>query len=383
MGYKETSNRYGPGWRGPNFFWQGRRRWALLELTGQLADLVRLRVPLGEGISAMALDAPDRKVRSLLFVLSLDLKNGLSLHEALARRPNFFPQFYVDAIRVGEETGRLGTVLERLEDGLLQTGRFQDELAGHLFYLKAILLSVVLVGTLAIVMLSSQFREIFSSFGAALPWTTQWLMRLHQPLSMVPGWVAPVWMVIPCILLLALVLVWIERTIPLLSLHRSRRSRLLWRIVLHVPWVGPLYRYRDLTHMAQQLETLTWAGLPLDKALDDVAVSDVSPVMSAALSRLGCAVRSGLSFDAALSREKKRLFPHMFRGLVQLGGQAGALSESLGQLAQLYQGETLNRARMLLNVGAPLGVCCVGAYVFLVCHSFYGVIFGLSAMVKP
>ena len=378
MPSEKTSNKYGPGWRGPRFFLQGRRRWALLEMTGQLADLVRLRVPLGDGISAMALDAPDRKVRALLFVLSLDLKNGLSLHETMARRPNFFPDFYVDTVRVGEETGRLETVLERLENSLLQTGRFHDELAGHLFYLKAILLSVLMVGTLAIAVLSTQFREIFYSCGAALPWTTQWLIRLHQPLSMIPAWA-----IIPAILLLALVLLRLERTVPLLSMQRSRLSRLLWRVLLHVPWIGRLYRSRDLAHVAQQLETLTWAGLPLDKALADVALSDVSPMMSAALSRLSNAVRQGLSFDAALGREETRLFPHIFRGLVQLGGQAGALSDSFGQLAQIHQAETLNRARMLLNLGAPLGVCCVGAYVFLVCHSFYGVVFALSSLVKP
>ncbi len=378
MPSQETSKKYGPEWRGPRFLWQGRRRWALLELTGQLAELVRLRVPLGDGISAMALDAPDRRVRALLFVLSMDLKNGLSLHEALARRSLFFPDSYVDAVRVGEATGRLGKVLERLEDSLLQTARFQDELAGHLFYLKAILLSVVMVGTLAVVALSSQFREIFSSFGGPLPWTTQWLIRLHQPLSTVSAWG-----VIPGILMLALTLTWLERSIPLLSEKRGRLGRLLWRVLMHLPWVGPLYRSRDLTHAAQQLETLTWAGLPLDKALADAAMSDVSPMMSAALSRLSSAVCKGLSFDAALDREKTGLFPNTFRGLVQLGDQAGALSESLGQLAQLYQSETLNRARMLLNVGAPLGVCCVGAYVFLVCHSFYGVIFGLSSLVRP
>ena len=194
---------------------------------------------------------------------------------------------------------------------------------------------------------------------------------------------APTWLVLPGVVLFALLLTWLERTVPLLSVQRNRLSRIVWQVLLHLPWVGPLYRARDLTHAAQQLETLVWAKLPLDKALDDVAAGDVSPAMSAALNRLGKAVRQGLSFDAALGREKTRMFPQTFRGLVQLGDQAGALSESLGQLAQIYRCETLNRAYMLVNVGAPLGVCCVGAYVFLICRSFYGVVFALSSLVTP
>jgi type II secretory pathway component PulF len=371
-------NKYGPGWHGPIFFRQGQRRRALLEMTGQLADLVHLRIPLEDGVSALALDAPDRKVRTLFFVLSMDLKSGLSLHEALARRPNFFPASYVDAVRVGEESGRLGTILDRLDSGLRQAARFQEELAGHLLYLKAILFSVLLVGTLAIVALDGQFSEIFGGFGSALPWTTQLLARFHEPLSMLSPRVVPVG-----VLLLALALRHLERRVSSLASRRTLTNRLLWRILTRLPWVGGLCRARDLAHVAQQLETLTWAGLPLDKALDDAASGNVSPAMSAALARLSKAVRGGLTLDAALGRQGTRLFPRTFRGLVQLGEQAGALSDALGQLALLYRSEALNRAHMLLNVCAPLGVCCVGTYVFFVCHSFYGIVFGLSALVTP
>jgi len=369
---------YGPDWRGPRFLRQARQRRALLELTGQLADLIRLRVPLAEGISAMALDAPDAKVRTLLFVLSMDLKSGLPLHEALSRRSDFFPAGYVDIVRVGETTNQLDTSLDWLEGSLRQSVDFEEDLAGHLFYLKAILFAVLLVGTMAIATLTGQFREIFSSLGDTLPGTTQWLARIHQPLSAVSGWA-----VLCGILLLALVFSRLERWVSRITLGRGGFSRLLWRWLLCTPWIGRLYRARDLSHAAQQLEALTRAGLPLDKALEDAAAGNVSPPMAEALGRLSGAVRNGLSFDKALAREGTGRFPHTFRGLAQLGDQAGALPDALGQLAGMYRSEALHQARMLMNVGTPLGVCCVGAYVFIVCHSFYGTIFGLSSLVKP
>jgi len=185
------------------------------------------------------------------------------------------------------------------------------------------------------------------------------------------------------VILLGYVLVRIERRVSVLTAERSIVNRLLWRLVMHVPWVGGLYRARDLTHVAEQLETLVWAGLPLDKALGDVAAGNVSPAMSAALARLGSAVSRGVPFDSALGREGSRRFPRTFRGLAQLGEQSGSLSDALGQLAEIYRGEALHRACMLMNLGAPLGVCCVGAYVFLICHAFYGTIFGLSLLVNP
>ena len=371
MSSQELSGKYGPQWRGPRFFSQGCRQRMLLEVTGQLADIVHLGVPLGAGIATMATSAPNHKMRTFLAVLGGDLKNGLPLHEALSRRSNFFPTAYVDIIRVGEQAGRLGPTLDRLEENLLQTGKFHADYSVHLLYLRTIFFATLLIAAGSIVFVLPQFEEIFSSFGSELPLTAQGLLFLRSSQ----------WVFLPAILALALLLMFFQNLFPVLSQRRNRLTGVLWRVMEFTPFIKRLYRARDLALVARQLELLTWANLPLDKALDDVAAGDVGPLMSAALNRVSEAVTQGLPFAEALSREKRTLFPQSFCGLVALGEQAGTLSAILGQLAQIYQGETLNRARMMLNIGAPLGVCCVGAYVFLICHAFYGPITSMSSLV--
>jgi type IV pilus assembly protein PilC len=342
----------------------------LLEITFQLNDLVQLNMPLDKGISTMIVDVPNRKLRGLLAAVSDDIESGLPLHEALARRPNFFPAPYVAAIRVGEETGRLGEVLDHLEENLVESGRFHADLMGHLFYIKALFLFVFFIGIPLAIFVLPQFASIFGSFGNDLPLTTTWIIELSRKQWFFPAVIAVV-----------LPLLYFEGKLKFLSRQQGWISGVLWKLVGCVPFLNRVYHCRDLAQTAQQLATLTWAGLPLDKAVGDVATSDINPVMAAALERIAKRIGNGLSFTEALKEESPSLFPERFRSMIALGEQAGTLPAILEQLMQVYESEALHRARMLMNLGTPLGVCCIGVYVFLLCYSLMGPISNLSSLV--
>lgn len=365
----KKKNKYDTEWPGPRFLRKERYWRLLLEVTGQLSDLVHLGLPLGTGVSTMAVGAPNRNLRALLAVVGMDLQNGLSLHEALARRSAFFPASYVDAVRMGEQTGRLDIVLSRLEKQLIRMVRYHTEVLGNLMYLAMLMLTLV-VGTLLMIYVFPQFEAIYGSFDAYMSAVGRGLVVVHsyrQPF-------------IIAIVLMILAFLFRQR-VSVLSYRKNPVSRLLWRVMGYVPWLCRMYRAQDLAHISWQLEMLTWAGVSLDKALDDAAASNVSPAMAAALTRVAERVRKGASLEKALAPEKKSLFPAVFRGQIALGEQGGVLSGVFEQLAQKYESETLHRARMMLNIAAPLGVCCVGTYVFFVSYGFFTAVFGLSALV--
>lgn len=370
MSYKGIADKRNMHWKGPHFLRKNAWRRMLLDITFQLNDLVQLRIPLDKGISTMKIDVPNRKVRDLLTVLADDIKNGSSLHEALARRPNFFPVTYVDAIRVGEETDRLDEVLDHLEESLVQSGRFHTDLMGHLFYIKAIFICIFLVGIPLSIFVLPQIAEIFGSFGKNLSLATIWFINLSSE-----PWF------FPSIIVFLFLLLYLEKKLTFLSQNQGRISSILWKLVDRIPFINHVYHSRDLAQTAQQLATLTWAGLPLDKAVGDAATSDINPAMAVALKRIGNRISNGLSFTEALNKEKTSLFPEKFKSMVVLGEQAGTLPAMLEQLMHIYESDALHRARMLMNLGTPLGVCCIGAYVFLFCYSLMGPISQLSSLV--
>jgi len=149
--------------------WQWQR---LITVTEQLADLVRANAPLDGGLQALAADAPKGKTRELYLDIREDIINGIPFHEALANRTAFFPQFCVELIRVGEESGRLAESLEELASELTEICRLKQQTQSYAVYIIGVLLYAMAMicglGSFAL----PQFTTIYSSFANAAPPTT-------------------------------------------------------------------------------------------------------------------------------------------------------------------------------------------------------------------
>ena len=84
----------------------------------QLFKCIRMIVqnnsPLAPGLKMMALDARDYRVRKVLTNLCSELEQGKSLADAMDRYRSVFQPRYVDLIRIGERTGRMGSTLDQI-----------------------------------------------------------------------------------------------------------------------------------------------------------------------------------------------------------------------------------------------------------------------------
>ncbi len=82
--------------------------------TRELAILLKAGLPLDQSLALLEHDAGSKRVRQLIGALAEQIKNGKSLHEAMAMRPASFPPVYANMVRVAEASGTLDTVLARI-----------------------------------------------------------------------------------------------------------------------------------------------------------------------------------------------------------------------------------------------------------------------------
>ncbi len=148
-----------------------------------------------------------------------------------------------------------------------------------------------------------------------------------------------------------------------------------------LPFLGPIVKRRNLVHIGSVLETTLAAGLPLTKALDSASKLDVNPVFQEALGRLEQKVANGARLAHALKYEAA-VFPPAWRGMIAIGESSGLLAQSIRQVTNLYEQQANKRARILIEIGAPLTVCAMGALVFVVYSSLFVAVYGLSAAVS-
>ncbi|QOC23834.1 type II secretion system F family protein [Wenzhouxiangella sp. AB-CW3] len=101
----------------------------------------------------------------------------------------------------------------------------------------------------------------------------------------------------------------------------------------------------DLILFTRQMYTLTKAGVPLIRGLNNVAESTRNPVLRQAIEDLVDALESGRELADGLA-QNPRVFPNMFVSIVRVGEGSGNLEQSFLQLNGYLELERDFRARL-------------------------------------
>jgi len=130
---------------------------------------------------------------------------------------------------------------------------------------------------------------------------------------------------------------------------------------------------RQLEGLCRRLSMSLTAGIDARSALAREAERAAGLGARQRLRALAEAVEQGESFHEALTRTDN-YFPEMFHAIVRVGEESGHLGESLGQLADHYEGHLRLRRRFLSAITWPvtelvLAVLVIGALIW-----FLGVI---------
>jgi len=298
-----------------------------------------------------------RRERAFL-VLAHRMRQGVSLSDAMAGMPRFFPAFFVSLVRAGETTGNLEDGLAELGDNTLRAmtlARGVGQKFAYVLFVAFFQFAIMLLFTAKILPV---FVEIIQDMGGQLPWATRALLSVVETFDRWAdrGNEAP--FLVLGVAVLALL------TGLLLVLRRRRRSvfgRWFSTLCLAVPGLRGLLIKHNLGVAAMMLEKLLRAGVPLPEALDAAGAADLHPWYRARLERLRDAVNQGESLsDACDAPDARGHLPRSFRGFVGLGEQSGMLPDALHRLAAFYRRDTELRVRILSDSVLPVLVLGLG-----------------------
>jgi general secretion pathway protein F len=346
--------------------WQRRLSGAQLSLiTRQFATLLAAGLPIEQALTALIEQAETDYQRQVLAGVRGEVLAGHPLARALQKYPRVFPELYVTLVMAGEQSGRLGEVMERLAD-YTESHQALRQKVGLAFVYPAIVTLVagaVVLGLLAYVV--PQVVNVFQNTNQSLPWLTRALIGVSDALRAI--W----WLLLGAIV----VAVWqARRTLakpgPRLRFHR-------W--LLRLPLVGTLVRGVNTAQLASTLGILVGSGVPLLAALQAGAGVVVNLPMRAAVEEAARRVREGGSLSRALAAS--RLFPPMLVHMIASGEASGRLVHMLERAAEQQSREMENRVMGLTSLLEPLLIVVMGAVVLVIVLAILLPIFEMNQLV--
>lgn len=155
----------------------------LSSLSRQLALVVNSDLSLQEGLELIAEQSKSKTVKELLSRVETQLNEGDSLAEAFTKETGVLPDFYIQTIRIGEQSGNLDKVLNRVADSYDKDAKISVKIMQAVTY--PIILTILMLGV--IILLLSEvmpiFDEVLSTVGGEMPGITRALMGIGQFIS--------------------------------------------------------------------------------------------------------------------------------------------------------------------------------------------------------
>src|SRR5215831_17221924 len=343
----------------------GLSRKGLALLTRQFATLERAGLTIEECLNVLIEQSESASARRLLAAVRARVLEGQSLSRGLSAFPSAFPDIYRAMIEAGEQSGKLGEVLERLAEYTENREGLRDRMVIAFIY-PAILVvfALAVVGLLAYVV--PQVTRVFVNLGQQLPLATRILIALSD-------FVRANGLVMLVALIAAFVIA------KLLLRDPDRRAR--WHaLLLRLPVAGRLIRGVNAARFSDTLGILTNAGVPLLASLQSSAAVLTNLPMRAAVEESVRRVREGAALATSLGSAK--LFPPVVIHLIASGEATGRLDTMLARAAEAQSREVDNWVRGLTALLEPLLIVAMGLVVLFVVVAILLPIFDMNTLVR-
>ena len=310
--------------------------------------MLRAGVPLVHAFEIVAKSARSPKLVAVIETVRQDTAEGAPLTSALAKFPAVFDDLYVNLVGVGEQSGALEAMLERIATYQERTQSTRRKLAKAMTYPAVVIATAAIVTVLLLIHVVPQFETVFASVGADLPGFTRLVIGISDGLR--EKW--PILLALGTLVVLGFAM----------AHRRSRRFRNLRdRCVIKSPIAGNVIVKAAVARFARTLATSVAAGMPLVEALRAVMGSTGNVVYAQAIRRVCDEVAAGQPLAASM--RDCRVFPDMIVQMVAIGEESGSLDDMLARSATHFEAQLDAAVDRLTALVEPLLMGILGIVV--------------------
>jgi len=304
----------------------------------QLATLLRSGISLLPALEILQGQVTTSRVfKKILETIASDIGAGSSFSQAIAKHPKAFSDIYCRTIAVGEQSGNMETVLNRMADYHERQGAVAKKIGRSLTYPLMILGVGIIVVIILMTVVMPKLLGMFTSLGVDLPLPTRILIWLTNFLS------GNILYLVIAAAVVAAVALWLVK--------QPSGRRLLDRLRLNIPVLGPALLMGELARFSRTMSVLINAGLSLQEVMEMMPQSSNNSVIRGALTQ----VNEGLMLGGGLSEPMSRIdvFPPLLVQMVAVGEESNTLDFTLGVVADFYEVTAEEKTTAMVGMIGP------------------------------
>ncbi len=316
-------------------------------LSRQLATLFEAQVSALRVFRLLASESENKVLGSKLTQIADDLQAGTAISASLAKHPKVFSDFYVSMVKAGEESGKLNETFNYLADYLDRTYELIGKAKGALIYPAFVIMTFVTVMILMFTMVIPKISAILVDSGQDIPIYTKIVLGISN------------FFVDYGFILLGVVI--IGGFLVFRFIRTPSGKEVFDRVKLSIPYISNLFRKLYWSRLADNMNTMLVAGIPMIRALDLTSSVINNTIYHKILSDSVEAVKGGKAISEALSGNDE--IPGIMIQMMKVGEESGELGNILKTLAKFYAREVTTAVDALVDLIEPLMIVCLGGGV--------------------
>lgn len=334
--------------------------------TRQLATLIKSGIPLIQSFNLIIKSLKNKHLQTIVRDIRNQVESGMKFSEATTAYPKYFNAFFTSLLRVGEESGSLGMVLEHIASHEEKIESLKRKVKKALFYPSAVIIVACIVSAILLIKVVPQFQALFNSFNAQIPAYTLFVIHLSNIL-------VEFFPTITTFLFLLIMGFLVAKKHSILFRH------FLDKTLLRMPIFGKLIAKTIIARFSNTLATTYGAGMSILEALKIVSSTAGNYLYESRILSAREAVSTGQPLNVAL--EETQLFSPMVIQMIAIGEETGKLDEMLRKVATIYEEEVDAIIGGLSNLIEPLVIVLISVLVGGLVIAMYLPIFKLGTIV--
>ncbi len=322
----------------------------IIVFSQQLSTLYKAGLPLLSGLKGLRDQTLNRQFKEILEEINLQVEGGDTLFEAMSRHPDVFSVVFLNMIRAGETSGRLGESLDRFVILADRELRSRQKVKEATRYPKIVVFAVIMAFIVLLTFVIPRFAQVFAQFNTTLPLPTRIMIGVNNLFNLfIHYW----YLTLPVLLLIPILL---KRYM------NTEEGKFFWdKLKTRIPGFGRLFVIAALSRFAHTFVMLNKSGIPILQTLEITSTTINNVVISQSIGKISQQIREGRSLADSM-KESGRFTPLVIQ-MIGVGETTGTLDEMLIRITEYYDIELENSIKQMTTYIEPALTLFMGVVV--------------------
>lgn len=330
----------------------------------QISLILKSGISSAEGITLMLKDASAAEEQTILKQILDRLSEGASLYDSLSVT-GLFPQYLLNMVNIGEETGTLDDVMSSLSDHYEREAGIKSMIKNAVTYPLLMIGMMFLVILILIIKVMPVFNQVFIQLGTEMGGFSRALMNAGNAVSRYS-------------VFFLLLLAFITGIMFYLTKTATGKKQLL-KLGYRLIFIRPVCESMAACRFAGAMALTLSSGLNPERCLELSQALNDDPFFGQKID--ACCQMTSEGADLADAFSSTGIFTGMYARLVSLGQKTGTMDQTMKKIAGQYQEEIDNRINHGLSVIEPTLVILlsliVGVILLSVMLPLLGILSGI------